>query len=219
MNKRLSLIADKELFRLWYEFYKLALQSESKEVIRALRKSAKFYKDWEVMADQHFDDWWVTHRHLFEQKNVVRVLADGEKAAAESLVIEIPLNRPNSEIIAEVRRLLPKSKLRTAAGAKYLPTEIQGVKRESLRMMLDLEKRVFTKTQLKGWDLYLRVMRFFESERYKKKQNRVPQSFFIDWKINAGENSENAERNLRRYRQKVKKLILNVAGGQFPGKY
>jgi hypothetical protein len=220
MNKRrIPLIADKELFRLWYEFYRLALQSTDTEVKRALRKSKDFYKDWEASTETHFDDWWSKHRHLFEQRDLVRILQAGEKPAEGSLVIEVPLNRPNSELIAEIRELLPRTRKKVIGGAKYLPTEIQGVKRESLRMMLDLEKRIFSKTTLKGWELYKRVHTFFESERYKRKKNRVPQSFFIDWTINAGENSENAERNLRRYRQKVKKLILNVANEKFPGKY
>jgi hypothetical protein len=33
------------------------------------------------------------------------------------------------------------------------------------------------------------------------------------------EHADAADRNIRRYRQKIKQLILNVAGGEFPGKY
>lgn len=36
-----GLVADKELFRIWFEFYKLALVSNDKEVQSALRKSKK----------------------------------------------------------------------------------------------------------------------------------------------------------------------------------
>ena len=44
---------------------------------------------------------------------------------------------------------------------------------------------------------------------------------YLDLKLSNRNNdhTEEAERNIRRYRQKAKKLMLNVASGQFPGKY
>ena len=45
MKSQLPIIADKELFRLWYEFYRLALDSNDKDIQRALKKSADFYAD------------------------------------------------------------------------------------------------------------------------------------------------------------------------------
>ena len=100
---------------------------------------------------------------------------------------------------------------------RYAPTEIQGVKRDSLRMMLDLQRHVFSMPDLKGKALTDRVIKFFGSERFKKKQNEVPTVFRLS--LGTQEHTDEAERNIRRYRQKAKKLILNVARGEFPGRY
>jgi hypothetical protein len=102
---------------------------------------------------------------------------------------------------------------------RFAPTEIQGVKRDSLRMMFDLQKNIFSKAQLKGVALRERVLKFFSLERYRKKRNIVPMSFAIDPSNRNNDHAAEADRNIRRYRQKAHQLLLNVAQGKFPGKY
>ena len=220
MNKKTPLTADKELLRLWYEFYRLALQSTDKEVVKAVKKSKSFYKEWEVNEGELFDPWWAKHRHLFEQKEFVRVLADGDKRTEGSVVLEIPTTKARTEVLAEIRSLLPTllptRPTKSVTGGKYLPTEVQGVKRDSLRIMLDLEKQIFRNDKLKGEKLRERVQKFFNEERYKRKKNKMPVPFYID---TYSDTTDNVDRNVRRYRQKVKQLILNVANGEFPGRY
>jgi hypothetical protein len=220
MNKKTPLTADKELLRLWYEFYRLALQSTDKEVAKAVKKSKSFYKEWEVNEGELFDPWWAKHRHLFEQKEFVRVLADGDERTEGSVVLEIPTTKARTEVLAEIRSLLPNllptTPTKSVTGGKYLPTEVQGVKRDSLRIMLDLEKRIFRNEKLKGEKLRERVQKFFNEERYRRKKNKMPVPFYIDTYTDT---TQNVDRNIRRYRQKVKQLILNVAGGEFPGRY
>jgi hypothetical protein len=220
MNKKTPLTADKELLRLWYEFYRLALQSTDKEVVKAVKKSKSFYKEWEVNEGELFDPWWAKHRHLFEQKEFVRVLADGDKRTEGSVVLEIPTTKARTEVLAEIRSLLPTllptRPTKSVTGGKYLPTEVQGVKRNSLRIMLDLEKRIFRNDKLEGEKLRERVQKFFNEERYRRKKNKMPVPFYIDTYTDT---TQNVDRNIRRYRQKVKQLILNVAGGEFPGRY
>lgn len=223
MNSQTPIIADKELFRLWYEFYRLALASSDTDIQKALKKSHKFYADWEVTANMHFDDWWRTHRKLFHDVNVVRLTGASEEKSDANLYVTVPRGKSYGDILEEFKMLIEKelpSKMRgrkVPPPHKYAPTEIQGVKRDSLRMMLDLQKNIFSKSELKGVALTQRVHKFFSSERYKKKRNIVPMSFAVH---DAREDhSEEADRNIRRYRQKAKKLLMNVASGQFPGKY
>ena len=220
MNKKTPLTADKELLRLWYEFYRLALQSSDKEVVKAVKKSKSFYKEWEVVEGELFDPWWAKHRHLFEQKEFVRVLADGDERTEGSVVLEIPTTKARTEVLAEIRSLLPNllptRPTKSVTGGKYFPTEVQGVKRDSLRIMLDLEKRIFRNDKLKGEKLRERVQKFFNEERYRRKKNKMPVPFYIDTYTDT---TGNVDRNIRRYRQKVRQLILNVASGEFPGKY
>jgi hypothetical protein len=219
-GRRTPLYVDKELVRLWYEFYRLALQSNDRLVISAVRRSRHFYKDWEVEVTEKFDSWWVRHKRLFERRGSVRILAVGDTQSADTVLLEIPLNIPRTDALTEIRSVLPSviptRPKKSCSPGMYLTTEVQGVKRDSLRIMLDLERRIFRNSSLKGSQLRERVQKFFNEERYQRKKNRVPASFFID---TYADSTENVDRNIRRYRQKVKQLILNVANGEFPGKY
>lgn len=227
MKSKTPIIADKELFRIWYEFYCLALRSSDDKIQKAIKKSRKFYADWEVNADQHFDDWWQTHRELFHDTNCVSVSVTAPDAIRtdDNLYVTVPRGKAYGDILKEFKSLLEqelptKAKRRkTPPPHRFAPTEIQGVKRDSLRIMLDLQKHIFSKSDLKGSALTKRVLEFFRSERYKKRTNEVPNSFKIDPSTKIDDHLEEAERNIRRYRQKAKKLMLNVAIGQFPGKY
>ena len=223
MKSQTPIIADKELFRLWYEFYRLALSSSDADIQKALKKSQKFYADWDATENLHFDDWWRTHRNLFHDVNIVRLTGETEEKSDGNLYVTVPKGKSYGDIIEEFKSLIEKELPSKKKGRKvppahrYAPTEIQGVKRDSLRMMLDLQKNIFSKAELKGVALTQRVQKFFSSERYKKKRNIVPMSFAIH--DARDDHAEESDRNIRRYRQKARTLLLNVASGQFPGKY
>lgn len=225
MKSETPIIADKELFRLWYEFYLLALDSSDPKIQKALKKSHKFYADWNAAEKLKFDIWWKTHRSLFHDDNLVRLASDKEKRTEDNLYVVIPKSKSQTDILEEFKALIAReltsaSKRRKLPPAhRFAPTEIQGVKRDSLRMMLELQKKVFSKVDLKGIALRERVINFFASERYKRKRNVVPMSFTVDDSNRRNDHSAEADRNIRRYRQKANALLLNVASGKFPGKY
>lgn len=219
------LIADKEIFRIWYEFYRIALSSTNVDVTKALKKSSKFYADWGADSTLHFDEWWKTHKHLFIDDSSIQVHQEGRPYAANCIYFEVPVTKSYGDLVDEFRKVLPVAVRGLKKGRKfppvhrYAPTEIQGLKRDSLRMMLDLKKNVFIDTSLKGESLRNRVQSFFSSERYKKKQNVVPMAFRLDANSKFVTHQDEADRNIRRYRQKTSLLLLNVANGIFPGKY
>jgi hypothetical protein len=225
MKSQIPIIADKELFRLWYEFYRLALVSTDADVQKALKKSQKFYFDWHGSENLHFDEWWRSHRSLFHDDKVVRLHQFNEVRNDDNIYVTVPRGKSYGDIIEEFKSLIEKELPSKMKGRKlppahrYAPTEIQGVKRDSLRMMFDLQKNIFSQAELKGVALRERVLKFFTSERYKKKRNIVPMSFAIDASNRNNDHAAEADRNIRRYRQKAHKLLLNVALGQFPGKY
>lgn len=224
MKSTVPIIAHKELFRLWYEFYKLALTSDDPEVQKALKKSRAFYAEWGNDPNIHFDDWWRDHRKLFHDDRRVRFLDQNEVMSANEFAVIVPRDMSPKVVVKEFRELLSKELPAFKTGRvlppkhKYAPTEIQGVKRDSLRMMLDLQKSIFLKKEYKGYLLTKRVIEFFSTERYKRRQNIVPKSFQIS-RDSLNDKIEEVDRNVRRYRQKANKLILNVARGEFPGKY
>jgi hypothetical protein len=225
MRSQTPIIADKELFRLWYEFFRVALASEDTVVQKALKKSEKFYADWHPSENLHFDDWWKTHRSLFHDLNVVRLTKTDDVHIDSNLYVTVPRDKSFTDVLAEFKTLIEsqlKSKVKgrkVPPSHRYAPTEIQGVKRESLRMLLDLQKNVFSDSELKGVKLRERVLKFFSSERYKKKTNVVPMSFLVNPSNRSGDHSQETDRNIRRYRQKARQIVLNVASGAFPGKY
>jgi hypothetical protein len=75
-------------------------------------------------------------------------------------------------------------------------------------------KNVFYDVSLKGKALYEKVVNYLETERFKKQKNELP-TIFED----LTNDSEDAKRNIRRYRSRGKSILLNVANGRFPGKY
>lgn len=217
-------IAEKELFRIWYEFYRLALGSSDKKIRSALKKSAKFYEPWGNDLTVHFDDWWKTHRFLFIDLERVQIAKSEGKISG--VTIWVPQGKSEFVLLKEFRELLRSepelfklAKRKIVSKHRYAPTEVQGVKRESLRMMLALQQQVFSREQLKGDDLLRRVLKYFSSERYKRKINKVPASFLIVPTTTRQDHYDEAMRNVRRYRQKAAKLLLNVASGTFPGRY
>ena len=225
MKSDTPIIAEKELFRLWYEFYQLVLVSTDPKIQKALKKSQKFYADWNASAGLKFDIWWKSHRKLFVDEKIVRLASGMEKQTDENLYVIVPKAKSLADITEEFKTLMASelasaSKRRKLPPAhRYAPTEIQGVKRDSLRMMLELQKHIFSKQQLKGVALRERVIKFFASERYTRKRNVVPMSFVVDAQNRNNDHAAEADRNIRRYRQKASALMLNVASGKFPGKY
>jgi hypothetical protein len=214
-----GLIANKELFRIWFEFYKLALVSDDKQVRLALRKSKAFYSDWGTDSEVHFDDWWSTHNHLFVDEGIVRLINSAADMDNDHLYLAVPKTRSLNVAVNEIRVLLDKefqasrSKRAHMPMHRFAPTEIQGFKRDTMRLHLDLMKNVFNDPALKGKALYERTRKYLESERYKKRKNSL--SVFAGL-VN---DDEDAKRNVRRYKMRCNRLLLNVASGVFPGKY
>jgi hypothetical protein len=93
---------------------------------------------------------------------------------------------------------------------------VQGVKKQSARLYFELYKEVFSNDKLKGLEQYRAVQDYFD-RRFKKKPNEIPK-YFRDFDDDE-ERIESSMRNVRRYKEKCLQLILNVANGEFPGKY
>ena len=215
-----GLIADKEMFRIWFGFYQIALGSKDAKVAAAMKKSQKFYADWGTDASIKFDEWWKSHSHLFEETSKVRMVGKDELMDEHHVYLAIPKSKSLNESIDEVREVLTehfkvsRSKRTHVPPHRFAPTEVQGFKRETARLHLDMMRNVFNDSSLKGKALYARVIQFFTSERYKIKRNALPYPF-----ATLDMNDEVAKRNVIRYRKRSWQLLMNVANGMFPGDY
>ena len=215
-------IASPQIYRLWFGFYQLALKSKDKEVISALKKSKNFYSSWGTDSVIHFDDWWKEKQHLFYETKKIKLIEGKEPITdASHLVISFPKDTPLEVLMKEFQeRVAPelekrKNRIKITEHI-YAPTEVQGIKKESARLYYELYKKVFSNEELKGVDQYKEVQEHFLT-RFKKKPNEIPE-YFRDFDDDE-ERIESSMRNVRRYKKKCLQLILNVANGEFPGKY
>jgi hypothetical protein len=224
-KSRRSLAYKRETYRLWFEYLRLARMSTTKEVKAALKGTGAFYAPWGDVAGIKFDEWWKTHAHLFEEKFVVRALEQGAAAPApQSLVVEIPLTQSFSEIMKAVRHVVRDAfKLRRPAHRKdtrlpsavYHPTIGAEPKLGAVREMLTVYRDVYlANPKLRGEKLLDAAHRFYVG-RKNKRWAKVPMALHLD--TDGGK--IRPMRNLRRYIQKAERVMLNVARGEFPGKY
>jgi len=215
-------LASPQIYRLWFEFYKLALQSKDKTVISALKKSKSFYASWGTDSDIRFDDWWKEKHQLFYETKKIKLI-DGKEPITDAshLVISFPKDTPIEVLMKELKeRVAPELEKRKnrikITEHRYAPTEVQGVKQDTMRLYFELYKEVFSNDKLKGVEQYRAVQDYFD-RRFKKKPNEIPE-YFRDFDDDE-ERIESSMRNVRRYKKKCLQIILNVANREFPGKY
>jgi len=226
---RATLARRKEAYRLWFEFLKLARSTKTCPITEALSASRQLYAPWDMEFADRFDPWWRGHQHLFNEKHSVRVLLPGALPAdPNALVVEIPLTKSPTDLTKEVSALIVKAhaalerrsrKTKKLATARYKLTDGSEPKLAHVRTMLNVYRNVYLKmrhadgTALKGQKL-LDAIRSYRDTSKNKDRN-------LDWvDRERNEVDDNRQlRNARRYIQKTEKIILNVARGEFPGKY
>ena len=228
-----------EAYRLWFEYYKVALllkdadtsklDSQVKGKIDKLKGTflvrPTFYNAWEVTAATKFDPWWRSHSHLFEEQYIVRLLKDGEeKKDPDSIVVEIPINKSVTELTKSVKRIIEDAhtvkrtitkKNKTQSTALYQLSKDSEPKLEILREMLTVFRDVYLKNpKLRGEDLVKAVHSFYKG-RKNKIYNEIPDSLTDKY----DPYGEHVKRNTRRYINNAAQVLINVAAGEFPGKY
>ena len=230
-----------EAYRLWFEYLKVAMTLRDMQItqrtdkaligkIERVRKAffvrPKFYEPWNVELKTRFDPWWQDHSNLFEEKFNVRVLREGEsKKDPNAVVIEVPLNRSVTEISKRVSEIVrdaqvlkgmnKKSKSKVQATALYQLSKGSEPKLDILREMLSVFRDVYLKDpKLRGEELVIAVQKYY-SGRKNKRFSKVPKSLTDQYDPIA----ETVKRNARRYINNATQVLVNVAAGEFPGKY
>jgi hypothetical protein len=210
----------KEAYRLWFEYLRLARGSKDEKVTNALKRCAKYYEPWGDVENVKFDRWWRQYGHLFEEQFSVRQLSRGEKPTDKTaLIIEVPLTQTKAKLFTQVRDIIrnayptqtprkshfrPVSQYRLTAGAepKFL----------ALRQTLNVYRVYLQNKNLRGSKLLEKVHAYY---RGRKRKSKIPAH--LDFS-RLGD-SITAQRNMRRYIARAKRITLNVARGGFPGKY
>ena len=228
-----------EAYRLWFEYYKVALllkdannsklDSQVKGKIDKLKGAflvrPTFYNAWEVTPATKFDPWWKSHSHLFEEQFIVRLLKDGEaKKDPDAIVVEIPLNKSVTELSKAVKSLIEDAhavkhsiskKNKTQSKALYQLSKDSEPKLDILREMLTVFRDIYLKNpKLRGEEL-VRAVHGYYIGRKNKIYNKIPDSLTDKY----DPYGEHVKRNTRRYISNAAQVLVNVAAGEFPGKY
>ena len=215
----------REVYRLWFEYLKVARGSNDPSVQRSLKSCADFYLPWDDVANFKFDPWWKTHGYLFEERHTVRSLGPGKSPSdPNSLVIEVPLNQSPTELTKRVKAIIQerfaelersKAKSKKHPSSIYRPTEGAEPKLLALREMLTVYRDVYLKDpRLRGEKLLEAVHSFYLGRR-NKRWAKVPTPLMTG----GIEGIARPLRNLRRYIQKAETVVKNVASAEFPGRY
>jgi hypothetical protein len=88
--------------RLWFEFYKLALDDPALQT--NLAKVRIFYEPWGDPRGIDFDEWWKDHAYLFGATQVEE--AAKVSKAPNVLNVSIPLNLPVTKTLPEIKALI-----------------------------------------------------------------------------------------------------------------
>ena len=218
---------EREAYRLWFEYLKLAHSSADKEVKRALAARAKFYEPWGDVVNVRFDDWWRDHGHLFEERRQVRRLARRQAPSdPDAIAIEVPLTPSMLTIMRQVRAVVREARegrvrgaRRTRPAATYRLTEGAEPRFRALRDSLTVYREVYLRClkELKPQGKEPRGKMLLDAAHAfyaGRKRMKLPSPL----RIPPSGDPTVAMRNLRRYIQRAQRIMLNVARGEFPGR-
>jgi hypothetical protein len=226
MNSDKILPLKKEFYRIWFEFYKISLQTTNPTILKNLKQSNEFYSSWGDIEQTSFNDWWDSHKHLFEEQSVSILDSQSSRIYSDSLILEVPINQSTTVLLKKIRQLIDEQqKIRNRQKKKYrvITSQFQMSERSEPKLMilkdvLNVYRDVYLKdTSLRGKTLLKKVYGYY-SVRKRKDHQQLPKT--IDDRGSSNENDiKRVTRNLRRWIQWGDTITVNVSRGEFPGKY
>ena len=217
----------KQHIRLWFEFYKLALDDSSLQ--DNLAKVGTFYEPWGDPRGCDFRGWWRDHSKLFGGTEVEEITKISK--APNALNLSIPLNLPMSKLLPEIKALVeakqqerlvalglnPKDAKSFKAGFgtyEINATELRGRPLHEAHVIyciwLDLGKPTINSS-------FLQVVR----DRLKNRPKAKWLPSFLQREADADKrgNPRFAEEQVRQIRRSIKKaqdVCIAVSMGKFP---
>lgn len=221
--------SNKQLYRLWFEFLKMAHREPHLQA--NLVTSADFYAPWGDVRNQLFDPWWKEHKHLFGQTYVKEI--DRVSAADNVLYVAIPLNQPASRSLSDIKELIEGKQRARLVEQGIDPTTVKSLSaafgQYSFTQGVEIRGRVLYEIQLTYgiWqDLgkpavnsnYLAEV--VKRLRSRPKSKWTPYLLQIDPMTDKKGNlryDEGQIRQVRRYLKKGYSVCQAVSIGHFPG--
>jgi hypothetical protein len=226
MNNDKILPLKKEFYRIWFEFYKISLTSTNPTILKNLKKSDDFYTSWGDVERTTFNDWWDSHRHLFEEQSVSIIEDVITRKYPDSLILEVPINQSTTVLLKKIRQLIDEEQTKRSRQPKkfrvitsqFVISDRSEPKLVVLKDVLNIYRDVYLKdTNLRGKKLLNEVYKYYKG-RKRKDHQRLPKTI-DDRGSTKEEDIKRITRNLRRWIQWGDTITLNGSKGEFPGKY
>ena len=222
--------SQRQLYRLWFEFLKLA--KKEPDLQRDLAQSADFYAPWGDVENKSFDSWWRHHKNLFGQTVVSEV--DRVVRADNVLYVAIPLNQPSSRSISDVKMLIEEKQRNQLLSRGVDPSSVKSLSaafgQYSFTQGVEIRGRVLYEIQLMYsiWQELGKppINSAYVTDVVKRLRSRprskwTPYLLQIDPMPDKKGNlryDEGQLRQVRRYLTKGYAVCKSVAQGKFPGR-
>ena len=211
----------KENIRIWFEFYKLALNDNRFK--KEIDKSKDYYSDWGNINNIGFDKWWNDKKILFDEVTIREITEIDNDPSA--IYLKIPLALPLTDLIKRFTNIVEskQSKIRKI----HTKTKAISVSKYTFTIGSEFRSQRNNDVLLIYRDVYLKngsppinnkfiqkIKEFYESRR-SKKYNKLPIVFAS---FDPKTENDTIIRNCRRYIKDAEKLMLAAAKGDFPGR-
>jgi hypothetical protein len=211
----------KENIRIWFEFYKLALNNP--KLSKEIENSNDYYKEWGNVKDVSFDKWWNGHKDLFDEVTVREVTEIDNDPSA--VFIKVPLALPLTDLMSRFKNLIEHKQGKVRK--KKTKSKAVNIKQYSFTLGTEFRAQRNNDVLLIYRDVYLKngsppinnkfiekIKAFYEGRR-SKKYNKLPIVFA---QFEPKDHNDTIIRNCRRYIKDAEKLMLAAAKGDFPGR-
>lgn len=211
----------KENIRIWFEFYKLALQN--KNLSKHIEASKEYYKDWGDVRNLTFDKWWNDHKYLFDEVTIREVTEIEQDPSA--IYLKVPLGLPLTDLVNRLTKLISEkqskarkvnTKTKAAPVSRYALTSGTEFRADRNYDVLLIYRDVFLKKGSPAINnKFIKQVKDFYEVRRSKKRNKLPIVFAS---FDPKDENDTIIRNCRRYIKSAERLMLAAAKGDFPGK-
>jgi hypothetical protein len=229
-----------EGYRLWFEYLKFSLREPSAKV------QGSIYEPWGDVTAAKFSEWWSKHwRQLFAVPANVRIV-DSVDSATQSLtdpdVLIVAIHRAgtDSQRLDDVQKAMRlrfgRSTIKVTEKPQFEIVSKRNVHYPALRSMLRFLQLYAQKKTLEdatvaymewvlGWNEKIKGTNREPShvpktlERFYKEINFHLEDVKKYGKAKQSQKYNNAKNDARKFLEQGRKVVANVAKGQFPGTY
>jgi hypothetical protein len=220
-----------DLYRAWFEYLREAQLTDDPHIKSLLEKSKGYYRPWGDLRTTTFEQWIGGMDRFFAEEEVRVIFPNQRPAYKGSVVIEVPLNKPEDLLLQDIRTVFrmehikrqlngePKAR-RNPTKSKYLPSSYTHYRAADLLKMLAvsrLAKAVRKKEPtLKGRQLLQAI-----AVHARQTGASLPRELSIkETDDSAGRpKHRRVVKQLNRYISAGEKILKNTASGVFPGKH